>query len=105
MNVRMSLRTRMAALSVVVALGCAGAPRKPDAFYQPPDPMPAGEPGDVLRAEPVADGPEGARSWRILYRSTGMKGEPVAVSAMLVVPSMADRFARKPEPDECVKGI
>jgi acetyl esterase/lipase len=76
----------MAALSVVVALGCAGAPRKPDAFYQPPAPMPAGKPGEVLRLERVEDGPEGARSWRILYRSTGMKGEPVAVSAMLVVP-------------------
>jgi acetyl esterase/lipase len=76
----------MAALAVAVALGCAGAPRKPDAFYQSPVPMPAGKPGDVLRSEPVADGPEGARSWRILYRSTGMKGEAVAVSAMLVVP-------------------
>jgi acetyl esterase/lipase len=67
-------------------LGCAGAPRKPDAFYQSPDPFPAGKRGDVLRAESVAAGPDGARSWRILYRSTGMKGEPVAVSAMLVVP-------------------
>ena len=76
----------MAALAVAVALGCAGAPRKPDAFYQSPVPMPAGKPGEVLRLEPVADGPEGARSWRVLYRSTGMKGEPVAVSAMLVVP-------------------
>jgi len=82
----MTLRTGMAALAAVVALGCAGAPRKPDAFYQSPDPMPAGKPGDVLRSEPVADGPDGARSWRVLYRSTGMKGEPVAVSAMLVVP-------------------
>jgi len=82
----MSLRRLLAALAVAGALGCAGSPRKPDAFYQPPVPMPAGKPGDVLRSEPVADGPEGARSWRILYRSTGMKGEPVAVSAMLVVP-------------------
>ncbi len=82
----MNLRNRTAALAVVVSLGCATAARKPDAFYEPPLPMPAGKPGDVLRSEPVADGPEGARSWRILYRSTGMQGEPVAVSAMLVVP-------------------
>jgi hypothetical protein len=93
----------MAALAVVVALGCAGAPRKPDAFYQPPVPMPSGKPGDALRSEPVEDGPDGARSWRIFYRSTGMKGEPVAVSAMLVVAWLADRFAGKPAPDECVK--
>ena len=69
----------MAALSVVVAPGCAGAPRKPGAFYQPPVLMLAGKPGDVLRSEPVA------------------------VSAMLVVGWMADRFAGKPAPDECVK--
>ncbi len=73
-------------LLAVVALGCAGTARKPDAFYAPPEPLPAGKPGDVLRIEPAADGPDGARSWRVLYRSTGMKGEPVAVSALLVVP-------------------
>jgi acetyl esterase/lipase len=82
----MNLRSWTVALAVAVSLGCATAARKPDAFYEPPVPLPAGKPGDVLRSEPVADGPEGARSWRILYRSTGMKGEPVAVSAMLVVP-------------------
>jgi len=86
LNGRMKLRTWLAALAVGVALGCAGAPRKPDAFYQTPAPMPDGKPGDALRSETVAEGPDGARSWRILYRSTGMKGEPVAVSAMLVVP-------------------
>jgi acetyl esterase/lipase len=82
----MNLRSWTVAFAVGVSLGCATTFRKPDAFYEPPAPMPAGKPGDVLRSEPVEDGPEGARSWRILYRSTGMRGEPVAVSAMLVVP-------------------
>jgi acetyl esterase/lipase len=74
----------MVALAAV--LGCAGAPARPDAFYSAPDPIPAGKAGDVLRADPVEEGSDGARSWRILYRSTGMKGEPEAVSALLVVP-------------------
>ncbi len=73
-------------MALAVVLGCAGTPRKPDAFYFPPEPVPAGKPGEILRAEPAEDGPDGARSWRILYRSTGMKGEPEAVSALLVVP-------------------
>jgi acetyl esterase/lipase len=81
-----SPRTPLAVLALAAALGCAGAPRKPDAFYSPPAPIPAGKPGDLLRVDPAADGPEGARSYRILHRSTGMKGEPVAVSALLVVP-------------------
>jgi len=82
----MILRTPLTVLTLAAALGCAGAPLKPDTFYSPPTPIPAGKPGDVLRVEPAPDGPEGARSWRILYRSTGMKGEPQAVSALLVVP-------------------
>ncbi len=85
-NGGMNLRTPFAVVALAAVLGCAGAPSKPDAFYSPPEPIPAGKPGDVLRADPVEKGPDGARSWRILYRSTGMKGEPVAVSAMLVVP-------------------
>jgi acetyl esterase/lipase len=85
-NVGMNPRNWTAALAVGISLGCTAVARKPDAFYEPPVPVPGGKPGDVLRSEPVEDGPEGARSWRILYRSSGMKGEPVAVSAMLVVP-------------------
>ena len=82
----MNLRIPFAVGALAAVLACAGSPSKPDAFYSPPEPIPAGKPGDVLRADPVENGPDGARSWRILYRSTGMKGEPEAVSAMLVVP-------------------
>ncbi len=79
-------RTACAALLLLASLGCAGAPRKPDAFYQPPESLPPGTPGEVLRMEPLEGGPSGARSWLLLYRSTGLKGEPVAVSAVLLVP-------------------
>jgi pimeloyl-ACP methyl ester carboxylesterase len=82
----MRIRIPLAAVAMAVVLGCAASARKPDAFYSPPAPFPDGKPGDVLRLEPSGEGPEGARSWRLLYRSTGMKGEPVAVSALLVVP-------------------
>jgi acetyl esterase/lipase len=85
-EVRMRIANPVAALALLAVLGCAGPARKPDAFYAPPSPLPAGKPGDVLRMEPAADGPDGARAWRILYRSTGMKGEAEAVSAVLVVP-------------------
>jgi acetyl esterase/lipase len=82
----MRIPTPVAVLVLAAVLGCSGAPRKPDAFYFPPEPIPAGKPGDVLRVEPADDAPDGARAWRILYRSTGMKGEPRVVSALLVVP-------------------
>ena len=83
----MTFRTPLAlALAAAALVACASPHRKPDAFYAPPAPLPAGKPGEVLRIEPDADGPAGARSYRILYRSTGLTGEPIAVSGLLVVP-------------------
>lgn len=82
----MTLRQVLAVAVLAVATACASTPRKPDAFYDPPALAPGGRPGDVLRIEPVKDGPEGARSFRLLYLGTGGKGEPAAISAMLVIP-------------------
>ncbi len=60
-------------------------------FYLPRDPLPAGRPGDIIRAEPVdAYLVPGVRlrsqAWRVLYRSTGAVGEPTAVSGTVLVP-------------------
>lgn len=59
----------------------------PSAFYTPPSPLPSGPPGTVIRSEPLPDGlPEGAAAWRVMYLSTGMNGEPVAVTAVVTAP-------------------
>lgn len=61
----------------------------PDAFYIPVEPLP-GEPGVLLRAEPLTAGvPDGADGWRILYTSTDPDGTVVAASGTVVAP--ADR--------------
>jgi fermentation-respiration switch protein FrsA (DUF1100 family) len=62
-----------------------------DGFYHPPDPLPAGEPGELIRAEPMdAYLTPGARlrgrCWRVLYRSTAATGEPTAVSGTVLLP-------------------
>lgn len=59
-----------------------------DAFYQPPSPLPPGKPGDVIWASSVT-APEGTKAWRILYRSTTVKGDATAVSALLFAPADA----------------
>jgi alpha-beta hydrolase superfamily lysophospholipase len=56
-----------------------------DAFYTPPDPLPAGQPGDVIWSRPFA-GPAEAQSWEILYLSTTVQGQPVAVSGVVMAP-------------------
>ncbi len=62
-----------------------------EGFYQPPDPLDDGEPGDVIRSEPMdaylAPGVRlRARAWRVLYRSTSAIGRATAVSGTVLVP-------------------
>ncbi|HEX6444274.1 MAG TPA: lipase family protein [Streptosporangiales bacterium] len=71
----------------------APATEAPDSFYDPPSPLPAGEPGDVLRAEPTSSHldplhllPTPANVWRLMYLSTSGTGERVAVTGTLLVP-------------------
>jgi alpha-beta hydrolase superfamily lysophospholipase len=66
------------------------APSADAAFYTPPDPLPEGPPGGLLRSERVAgDAPANIRAYRLLYRSRGHNDRPVAMSALLFVPRRA----------------
>jgi pimeloyl-ACP methyl ester carboxylesterase len=46
----------------------------------------AGPPGSLISSEPMRFGPVGAQAYRILYRSTGLHDEPIAVSGVVVIP-------------------
>jgi pimeloyl-ACP methyl ester carboxylesterase len=56
-----------------------------DPFYLPPSPLPAGDPGTLIRWEPLP-ALAGLRVWRILYRSTTLDGGDVAVSGTAFSP-------------------
>jgi alpha-beta hydrolase superfamily lysophospholipase len=56
-------------------------------FYSASPEQIAGPPGTIIRAEPMRDSWFGARTVRVLYRSVGLKGEPTAVSGVVIVPS------------------
>lgn len=63
-------------------------------FYTPPDPLPPGTPGDVIRSEPspLVLEPSGqlgaimATGTRIMYRSTDARGQPMAVTGTYFEP-------------------
>ncbi|KLO32230.1 lipase family protein [Mycobacterium haemophilum] len=63
-------------------------------FYTPPDPLPPGQPGDLIRTEPMRlvlepSGQLGAilaTAARIMYRSTDARGRPVAVTGTYLEP-------------------
>lgn len=67
------------------------------AFYTPPNPLPEGAPGDLIRTEPsrLVLEPSGqlgsfvGTGTRIMYRSTDAQGHPVAVTGTYIEPHVA----------------
>lgn len=43
--------------------------------------------GSLTSAQPIPGAPDHAAAYRILYRSTGLHGEPISVSGMVIVPA------------------
>ena len=83
---------------IVAAIACPwliqpSASAESFAFYDVPAEQLAGPPGSIIRTQDLPGAPWGARAQRLLYRSTGLAGEPIAVSAVVVVPT-------KPPPAE-----
>jgi acetyl esterase/lipase len=55
-------------------------------FYQTTPADLVGPPGSVIREEVTNDDRKGATDYRVLYRSVGLHGEPIAVSGTIIVP-------------------
>jgi len=60
-------------------------------FYDTPNPLPIGKPGELIRSEPFGeyDLPYEVSAVRILYHSRSSNGEDVAVSGVVLVPDGA----------------
>jgi acetyl esterase/lipase len=43
--------------------------------------------GALIRSEPMENAPDNAAAFRVLYRSEGLHGEPIAVSGVVIVPA------------------
>lgn len=56
------------------------------AFYTLPSPVPYGDPGAIIRSEPIASAPTGSSAWRVIYHSQNLAGEDIPVSGVVIVP-------------------
>jgi pimeloyl-ACP methyl ester carboxylesterase len=65
-------------------------------FYDAPRSLLPGQPGTLVRQEPIDGAPLGAAAYRVLYRSSGLKGEPIFVSGVVVVPQGEPPAAGRP---------
>src|SRR3984885_4364100 len=75
------------ALFCALAFGLsAGSAHAQTPFYRASVQELAAPPGTIIRSEPMLFAPAGARAYRVLYRSTGLNGERIAVSGVIVVP-------------------
>lgn len=81
---RFAIAVAAAALAVLtIGSGPAAAQ---SAFYRASPSEIAGSPGSVIKTEAMGDSWFGARAVRVLYRSTGLKGKPIAVSGAVIIP-------------------
>jgi pimeloyl-ACP methyl ester carboxylesterase len=81
-----AFRQLVLASALLVFSGYASAASAQTSFYDAPRSLLPGQPGTLVRQEPIDGAPFGAAAYRVLYRSTGMKGEPIFVSGVVVVP-------------------
>jgi pimeloyl-ACP methyl ester carboxylesterase len=78
--------TVLAAL-VLVSCGTTSSNAFDPSFYSTPSSIPSSAPGTILRFETMnAPFPE-SQAWRVLYTSTGINGETIAVSGMVFAPA------------------
>ena len=69
--------------------------RPPGPFYQPPDPLPPGAAGQLIRSEPI-NAPAGYQAWRILYHSRTPTGADLAVSGLVAASGASPPPAGRP---------
>lgn len=55
-------------------------------FYEQPADAADGEPGTLVKTEELLGVPLASRAWRIMYRSTDVRGDPVLVTGVAVAP-------------------
>jgi pimeloyl-ACP methyl ester carboxylesterase len=77
----------VATAGALLAASCLSAASQ-TAFYKvDPAAIAAGQPGSLIQNEKLDVSAYGGSKYRVLYRSVGLKGEPIAVSGMVFVPA------------------
>ena len=81
---RRALRAWLRLAILLLPLACPARAQTP--FYDAPRNLLAVPPGTLVRHEVIDGAPAGATAYRVLYRSTGIKDEPLFVSGVVIVP-------------------
>ncbi|MGE0036370.1 MAG: alpha/beta fold hydrolase [Xanthobacteraceae bacterium] len=90
-----SLRRLVIVAAAATAVWTCGAFAQP-AFYRATEQETIGPPGTLIRQEPIHFAPSGASAYRVLYRSVGLRNEPIAVSGLVIIPGGPPPAAGRP---------
>jgi hypothetical protein len=82
-----SLRTFHAGTFFLCALAAFAPPARAQVKLDVPEAeIRAAKPGHILRVHPQIGGALNAKAYRVIYRSTGLNGQPIAVSGTIIFP-------------------
>lgn len=88
----------LTAARAATASSTTSAAALPDDFYVPPSPLPAGNPGDVIRSRPAGAGPPSATAiadaWQVMYLTTDALGQRTTATGTVLVPKASPAGAR-----------
>ncbi|HSI42209.1 MAG TPA: lipase family protein [Xanthobacteraceae bacterium] len=80
------MKPTLAAVLMAALLACPAGAASEDFYAAAPHEL-HGRAGSLIKAEPITPPPGAASAYRLLYRSTGLKGESVAVSGVVAIPA------------------
>ncbi len=55
-------------------------------FYTPPNPLPFGTPGEIIKTEKIQTNNANVRAWRVMYHSRDLQGNDVAITGIFAAP-------------------
>ncbi len=76
-------------LFILCALGLAAwnAVNPPvTAFYTPPNPLPPGNPGNIIKTEKIQTNYANVQAWRVMYHSRDVNGNDTAITGIFAAP-------------------
>lgn len=82
-----SLRALILLTVVLFTAACGAISPEVTPFYTPPDPLPPGKPGEIIRTEPIETHSPDLYAWRVMYHSRDLNGRDMAVTGLFAAPA------------------
>jgi acetyl esterase/lipase len=81
--------SRALVLLMVVLLAAACGTISPEVtpFYTPPEPLPRGKPGEIIKTEVIETNSPDLQAWRVMYHSRDLNGSDAAVTGLFAAPT------------------